>query len=60
MTCVTTPPATLDDFLRLIDRCATAAGGADWAHTAMLGAAAAVVLFAVFALLGFVVARLVG
>ena len=37
MTCDATAPATLDDFLRLIDRCATAAGGADWPRLALTG-----------------------
>ena len=55
--CITHAPATLDDFLAVINACATSAGGPDWAHTAMLGAAAAVVLFALFALLGFALAR---
>ena len=35
--CVTTAPATLDDFLRLIDNCATEVGGAGWQALALTG-----------------------
>ena len=58
MTCVTTAPATLDDALAVINACATAAGGADWIHLAILGAQTVAVVFAVVGLLGFALARL--
>ena len=55
MTCVTTAPATLDEFLRLIDRCATSAGGADWQALALTGVLVLVAAgFALLLLVGLV------
>jgi len=50
-------PRTLDDILPTLDRCATAAGGADWAGDAILGAQVVAVAFLVAALVGMAVAR---
>jgi hypothetical protein len=57
VTCLTQPPATLDAFWAAIDRCATAAGGPDWAATAILGAQALALLVLAVALVGVVVGR---
>ena len=54
MTCL---PHTLDDILPTLDRCARAAGGADWAGDAILGAQVVAVAFLVAALVGLAVAR---
>ena len=55
MTCVGRAPATLDEWLSLIDTCATAAGGSDWVSDAMVGLAvvlmAALLLTTLFGLL---------
>ena len=50
-------PRTLDDILPTLDRCAQAAGGADWASDAILGAQVVAVAFLVAALVGMVVAK---
>ena len=50
-------PRNLDDILPTLDRCARAAGGADWASDAILGAQVVAVAFLVAALVGMVVAR---
>jgi hypothetical protein len=49
VTCVGQPPATLDDWLAIIDRCAASYGGADWEQAALRG-------LPVFLLLVFVIA----
>ena len=54
MTCL---PRSLDDILPTLDRCAQAAGGADWASDAILGAQTVAVAFLVAALVGMVLAR---
>ena len=46
MTCTTTAPATPEEWLGLIDRCATAAGGSDWPRLAVTGAAALALILA--------------
>ena len=58
MTCVGPAPATLDDFLSLIDRCAQAAGGPDWPSRAILGAETVVIVFLLAALVGALLARM--
>ena len=58
MTCIPRAPATLDEWLSLIDNCATSAGGEGWVSTAILGAQAAVLLFCCAVVVGYVVARL--
>jgi len=50
-------PRNLDDILPTLNRCAQAAGGADWAGDAILGAQVVAVAFLVAALVGMVVAR---
>ena len=50
-------PRTLDDILPTLDACARAAGGADWAGDAILGAQVVAVAFLVAALVGMVLAR---
>ena len=54
MTCL---PRSLDDILPTLDRCARAAGGADWVSDAILGAQVVAVALLVAALVGMVVAR---
>jgi len=57
LTCLGPAPQTAD-LLALIDRCATAAGGADWPSLALTGLAAVVVLaFAVLAVAAMVLRR---
>ena len=51
-------PRSLDDILPTLDRCARAAGGADWASDAILGAQVVALAFLVAALVGYLVARL--
>jgi hypothetical protein len=55
--CTLAAPQSADEFLSLIDRCATAAGGPGWASLALTGAATAVVLFLLAALVGALLAR---
>ena len=50
-------PRSLDDILPTLNACARAAGGADWASDAILGAQVVAVAFLVAALVGMVVAR---
>jgi hypothetical protein len=50
-------PRNLDDILPTLDRCARAAGGADWASDAILGAQVVALAFLVAALVGMVLAR---
>jgi len=50
-------PRSLDDILPTLDRCARAAGGADWASDAILGAQVVALAFLVAALVGFLVAK---
>ena len=50
-------PRSLDDILPTLVACATAAGGADWAGDAILGAQVVAVAFLVAALVGMAVAR---
>ena len=54
MTCL---PRTLDDILPTLNACARAAGGADWASDAILGAQVVAVALLAAALVGMVVAR---
>jgi hypothetical protein len=54
---VTCLPRNLDDILPTLNACAQAAGGADWASDAILGAQVVAVAFLVAALVGMVVAR---
>ena len=56
--CVGRAPATLAEWLGLIDNCATSVGGEGWVGTAILGAQAAVLLFCCAVVVGYVVARL--
>lgn len=57
MTCVGTPPQSIDAMWAAIDRCAQQYGGADWPGLALTGLATVVVLvFAVLAV-GAVVGR---
>ena len=56
--CVGRAPTTLDEWIALVDRCATSAGGEGWASLALLGAQAAVLLFALAVGVGYVVTRL--
>jgi hypothetical protein len=58
MSCVGQPPATLDAFWGAIDRCATAAGGADWPSLALTGLATVVVLVVAVLLVGAAAVRL--
>ena len=50
-------PRNLDDILPTLNACATAAGGADWASDAILGAQVVALAFLVAALVGMVLAR---
>jgi len=50
-------PRNLDDILPTLNACARAAGGADWAGDAILGAQVVAVAFLVAALVGMAVAR---
>jgi len=50
-------PRNLDDILPTLDRCARAAGGADWPSDAILGAQVVALAFLVAALVGFLVAK---
>ena len=50
-------PRSLDDILATLDRCAQAAGGADWVSDAILGAQVVALAFLVAALVGFLVAK---
>jgi len=50
-------PRNLDDILPTLDRCARAAGGADWASDLILGAQVVAVALLAAALVGMVVAR---
>ena len=50
-------PRNLDDILPTLVACATAAGGADWAGDAILGAQVVALAFLVAALVGFLVAK---
>jgi len=50
-------PRSLDDILPTLNACAQAAGGADWASDAILGAQTVAVAFLVAALVGMVLAR---
>ena len=52
MSCVGRAPTTADEWFEIIDRCATAAGGASWHHSALLGLL--VVALAGLAFLGIV------
>ena len=55
MTCIARPPATLDEWLAVIDNCATAAGGAAWPQLALMGLLTLALLgLAVLLLAGFV------
>ena len=58
MTCIPRTPATIDEWLAIVNDCATAAGGADWAGKAILGAETVVVVFLAAALVGALLARL--
>ena len=58
MSCVGQPPATLDAFWAAINRCATAAGGADWVSDAILGAQALALIVVAVLLVGAVAVRL--
>lgn len=58
MTCIGTPPQSLDAMWAAIDRCAVAAGGADWPSLAMTGLATVVVAVFAVLLVGAVVARM--
>jgi len=55
--CIPRAPATIDDFLSLIDRCAASVGGENWVGTAILGAQAALVLFVLAMLITFLVIK---
>jgi hypothetical protein len=48
--CLGSGPLTLDDWLASVDRCATLAGGPQWAETARLGAVT--LLFLALAVVG--------
>ena len=50
-------PRSPDDILPTLVACATAAGGADWASDAILGAQVVAVAFLVATLVGMAVAR---
>jgi len=50
-------PRNLDDILPTLNACARAAGGADWAGDAILGAQVVAVAFLVAALVGMALAR---
>jgi len=50
-------PRNLDDILPTLDRCARAAGGADWVGDAILGAQVVALAFLVAALVGMALAR---
>ena len=50
-------PRNLDDILPTLNACARAAGGADWASDAILGAQVVALAFLVAALVGMAVAR---
>ena len=50
-------PRTLDDILPTLVACATAAGGADLASDAILGAQVVALAFLLAALVGMVLAR---
>ena len=50
-------PRSLDDILPTLDRCARAAGGADWAGDAILGAQVVAVALLAAALVGMALAR---
>lgn len=52
MTCIGRPPTTLDAWLALVNACAVAAGGPEWASTALLGLQAVLLLLAVGLLVG--------
>ena len=49
--CIARPPVTLDEWLAVIDNCATAAGGAAWQTLALMG---------VLVVVAFLLAALVG
>jgi hypothetical protein len=55
--CIARAPATLDEWLSLINTCVTAAGGEGWVSTAILGAQAAVLLLCCAVVVGYVVGR---
>jgi hypothetical protein len=58
VTCIgAKPPLNLDAWLSAVNACATAAGGPEWASTALLGLQAVVLLLAVALLLGALVVR---
>jgi hypothetical protein len=42
--CIGTAPQTVDDFIGVINHCATQYGGAHWQTTALLGLAAAALI----------------
>jgi|WetSurMetagenome_2_1015567.scaffolds.fasta_scaffold968572_1 hypothetical protein len=56
--CIPRAPATIDEWLAIINACATAAGGPDWAGKAILGAETVAVVFLLAALVGALLARL--
>jgi len=51
-------PRTLDDILPTLDACARAAGGADWAGDAILGAQTVAVIVLALSLCVLLAARL--
>jgi hypothetical protein len=57
VTCITAAPQSLDEWLSAVNACATSFGGPGWASLALTGAATAVVLFVLAALVGALLAR---
>ena len=44
MSCLGPAPTTIDEWLAIIDRCATLAGGPNWEKAALLGAETVIVM----------------
>jgi hypothetical protein len=55
--CISRAPATINEWLSLVDHCATSVGGEGWVGTAILGAQAAVLLACCAVVVGYVVGR---
>ena len=57
MTCVGRAPNSIDEWTAIIERCATAAGGANWAQQAILGAQALALLVVVVLVVAVLIRR---
>ena len=57
MSCVGRAPNSIDEWTAIIERCASAAGGANWASQAILGAQALALLVVVVLVVAVLIRR---